>query len=69
MAEWLNAAVLKTARSETASWVRIPLPPLELRESGGSGRSVATATRGAIRKGCLIFLRNETKYRQPVLKL
>ena len=27
MAEWLNAAVLKTARSETASRVRIPLPP------------------------------------------
>ena len=27
MAEWLKAAVLKTVRGETPSWVRILLPP------------------------------------------
>jgi hypothetical protein len=29
MAEWLKAAVLKTADRETGSWVRIPVPPPE----------------------------------------
>ena len=29
MAEWLKAAVLKTAKGETSSRVRIPLPPHE----------------------------------------
>jgi hypothetical protein len=37
MAEWLMAAVLKTAVRETVSWVRIPLPPPESRGPCASG--------------------------------
>ena len=33
MAEWLKAAVLKTVRGATPSWVRILLPPPRLLES------------------------------------
>jgi hypothetical protein len=32
MAEWLKAAVLKTVRGVTPSWVRILLPPPRLLE-------------------------------------
>ena len=31
VAEWLNAAVLKTAERETVPWVRIPPPPLTMK--------------------------------------
>ena len=37
MAEWSKALVLKTRDSLRGPWVRIPLPPHELREGGGSG--------------------------------
>ena len=56
MAEWLNAAVLKTAKLARASGVRIPLPPFDFnhqdglataRESAGSRPEAGKTARSA----------------------